>query len=45
MRDALSEYLLGNAVMARAAGGGGEEWGNGFDGNGSTLTEGILATV
>jgi hypothetical protein len=45
VRDALAKYLLGNAVMATAASRGGEERGNSRDGDGSTLAEGILATV
>jgi hypothetical protein len=42
VRDALADYLLGNAATATAAGGGGEEPGNG---DGGARAEGILTTV
>ncbi len=45
VRDALADYLLGNAATATAAGAGGEERSNGRDGDGSALAEGILAAV
>jgi hypothetical protein len=45
VRDALTDYLLGNAATATAAGGGGEERSDGCDGDGGALAECILATV
>jgi hypothetical protein len=45
VRDALANYLLGNARWQQLPVGGGEARGNRHDGDGGALAEGILVTV